>query len=83
MIDIVVLRSKLSEIHFARNPEARPVPTRRKPRRNVGVIESDAPIARYAIAPLRSRPIQKEPAQRLSSRAMQPVTRTAQAIVLL
>jgi hypothetical protein len=57
MMDIVVMRSKLSEIHFAGNPEARDVPTRRKPMRETGVIEADATITRYAVAPLRSRPI--------------------------
>jgi hypothetical protein len=57
MMDIVVMRSKLSEIHFAGNPEARGVPTRRKPMRETGVIEADATITRYAVAPLRSRPI--------------------------
>jgi hypothetical protein len=57
MMDIVVLRSKLSEIHFAGNPEARAVPTLRKPIQNAHVIESDAPITRYAITPLRTHPI--------------------------
>jgi hypothetical protein len=56
-MDIVVLRSKLSEIHFAGNPEARAVPTLRKPIQNAHVIESDAPITRYAITPLRTHPI--------------------------
>jgi hypothetical protein len=55
MMDIVVMRSKLSEIHFAGNPEARGVPTRREPMREAGVIELDATITRYAVAALRCR----------------------------
>jgi hypothetical protein len=53
MMDIVVLRSKLSEIHFAGNPEARDVPTRRKPVRDACVIEVDATLTHYAIGPYR------------------------------
>jgi hypothetical protein len=53
MMDIVVMRSKLSEIHFAGNPEARDVPTRRKPVRDACVIEVDATLTHYAIGPYR------------------------------
>jgi hypothetical protein len=52
-MDIVVLSSKLSEIHFAGNPEARDVPTRRKPVRDACVIEVDATLTHYAIGPYR------------------------------